>query len=227
MVVASKTFRKREKISYQDNNIVAFIHHLSFPTATTTHDMNAGQHGQAADTAGRRRFFMSARDRNRMPKIPAKPPTTVEEVDLDVLKDTLSFYIRAINLAVSRDLDECLEGLDVAKGTGKITTLLLVDSHPGIRPSVIAHLTMKDRSAMGRIIDQMEAHNLLRRETSPEDSRAQELYITAAGAALAVKVRELVPKQSREFFDFIPEDEQRQLMDILRRAYRRIVGLAE
>ncbi|GEO84799.1 MULTISPECIES: MarR family winged helix-turn-helix transcriptional regulator [Alphaproteobacteria] len=160
-----------------------------------------------------------------MPKPPAKPPTTIEEIDLDVLKDTLSFYIRAVNLAVSRDLDDYLEGLDVAKGTGKITALLLVDSHPGIRPSVIAHLTMKDRSAMGRIIDQMEAHDLLRRETSPEDSRAQELYITDAGAALAVKIRELVPKQSREFFDFIPEDEQQQLMDILRRAYRRIVGL--
>ncbi|MCM2397258.1 MarR family winged helix-turn-helix transcriptional regulator [Rhizobium sp. S95] len=162
-----------------------------------------------------------------MPKPPVKPPTTVKEIDLDVLGDTLSFYIRALSLAVSRDLDECLNGLDVAKGTGKITTLLLVDSHPGIRPSVIAHLTMKDRSAMGRIIDQMEAHHLLRRETSSEDNRAQELYITETGAALAVKIRELVPKQSREFFDFIPENEQQQLMDILRRAYRRIVGLSE
>jgi len=159
-----------------------------------------------------------------MVKPPAKPPTTIEEVDLDVLENTLSFYIRTVNLAVSRDLDECLEGLDVAKGTGKITTLLLVDSHPGIRPSVIAQLTMKDRSAMGRIVDQMVAHGLIRRETSLEDTRAQELYITDAGAALAAKVRELVTKQSKDFFALIPQDEQRQLMDILRRAYRRIVG---
>ncbi|NHT76686.1 MarR family transcriptional regulator [Rhizobium sp. PP-F2F-G38] len=158
-----------------------------------------------------------------MPKQPSKPPTTPQDINLDVLEGTLSFYIRTINIAVSRDLDTCLEGLDVAKGTGKITTLLLVDSYPGIRPSVIAHLTMRDRSAMGRLIEQMVAHDLIRREVSSEDSRAQELYITEAGAALAVKIRELVPKQSRDFFSFIPDDEQQQLMDILRRAYRRIV----
>lgn len=114
----------------------------------------------------------------------------------------------------------------MAKGTGKITTLLLVDDYPGIRPSVIAHLTMRDRSAMGRIIDQMVSHDLIRREVSQEDSRAQELYITEAGAALATKIREIVPQQSRDFFSFIPEDEQKQVIDILRRAYRHIVGLA-
>ncbi|SES27924.1 MarR family winged helix-turn-helix transcriptional regulator [Rhizobium sp. NFR03] len=161
-----------------------------------------------------------------MHKPSTKPPTTPEEINLDVLENTLSFYIRTLNLAVSRDLDACLDGLDVAKGTGKITTLLLVDDYPGIRPSVIAHLTMRDRSAMGRVIDQMVAHDLIRREVSQEDSRAQELYITEAGSALAVRIRELVPKQSQDFFSFMPEDEQRQLMDILRRAYRRIVGLA-
>lgn len=156
-----------------------------------------------------------------------KPPTKTEEIDLDVLQDTLSFYIRSINLAVSRDLDECLDGLDVAKGTGKISTLLFVDSHPGIRPSTIAHLTLKDRSAMGRIIDQMVAHDLIRREVSADDNRAQELYITPTGSDLARKVRELVTKQSRDFFHFIPEHEQKQLMDILKRAYRRIVGLEQ
>lgn len=161
-----------------------------------------------------------------MSKPPAKPPTIPQDINIDVLEDTLSFYIRTINIAVSRDLDERLEGLDVAKGTGKITTLLLVDDYPGIRPSVIAHLILRDRSAMGRLIDQMVDHDLIRREVSPEDSRAQELYITETGAALAVKIREIVPRQSREFFSFIPEDEQQQVMDILRRAYRRIVGLS-
>jgi len=158
--------------------------------------------------------------------MPAKPPTSVSEVDLDVLENTLSFYIRTVNIAVSRDLDDRLEGLDVARGTGKITTLLLVDSHPGIRPSVVAQLILKDRSAMGKLVDQMEGHGLLTRSVSAEDSRALELYITPKGAELAEKVRGLVTKQSADFFEFIPEDEQKQLMDILRRAYRRIAGLS-
>lgn len=162
---------------------------------------------------------------DRVDQVTRKPATSVSEVDLDVLEDTLSFYIRTMDIAVSRDLDERLEGLEVAKGKGKITTLLLVDSHPGIRPSVIAQLIFRDRSATGRLMEQMEQHGLLTRRVSSNDSRAQELYITEKGAALAAKIRAIVPKQSKDFFDFISQDEQAQLMDILKRAYRRIAGL--
>jgi DNA-binding MarR family transcriptional regulator len=158
-----------------------------------------------------------------MPK--TAKPTTIEDVDLDVLEDTLSFYIRTMNIAVSRDLDARLDGCDVARGTGKITTLLLVDSHPGIRPSVIAQIIMKDRSAMGRLIEQMIEHDLLRRQTSASERRAQELYVTPKGAELAATIRPIVTKQSKDFFSFIAEEEQAQVMDILRRAYRQMVGM--
>ena len=150
-------------------------------------------------------------------------PISAKDIDIDVLEDTLSFYIRSINLAVSRDLDEKLDGLDVARGTGKITTLFLVDGNPGIRPSTIAQVIFKDRSAMGRLVDQMETHGLLRRETSSEDSRAQELFITDKGSELAAHVRGLVIRQSRAFFSDMTDDEHKLVMDILRRTYRRIL----
>lgn len=153
------------------------------------------------------------------------PPYPVETVGLDVLEDTLSFYIRSINIALSRDLDTRLEGLDVARGTGKITTLLLVDSHPGIRPSVIAQLIMRDRSAMGRLVDQMIDHELITRQAAPDDGRAQELHITKKGADLARKVRKIATKQSSDFFADVPEKDQKRLLDILRRVYRRTAGL--
>lgn len=153
-----------------------------------------------------------------------KPATSVSDVDLDVLEDMLSFYIRSINLTLSRDLDERLAGLDVAKGTGKITTLLLVDSHPGIRPSVIATLIMKDRSAMGRLIDFMESHGLISRRTSPKDTRAQELYITEKGHELAETIRPIVTKQSEDFFAGMPAEEQQQILAILKRHYHRLTG---
>ena len=159
--------------------------------------------------------------------MPAKAKHPLETVGLDVLENTLSFYIRSINMALSRDLDKSLEGLDVAKGTGKITTLLLVDSHPGIRPSVIAQLILRDRSAMGRIIDQMIAHGLLTREVDSSDGRAQALHITPKGAEMAKLVRKAAVKQSRDFFYDVSEEDQRRLLSILRRVYRRTVGLAD
>ncbi|WP_234796108.1 MarR family transcriptional regulator [Agrobacterium vitis] len=146
-------------------------------------------------------------------------------VELDVLENVLSYYIRTINMAVSRDLDQKLGKLEVAKGTGKITTLLLVDSHPGIRSSAIAQLILKDRSAMVRLVDQMEEQELLRREVDDGDNRAQGLFITPKGAALAKRVRPLVVKQSRDFFPDITDEEHQMLISILGRTYRRIIGL--
>ena len=154
-----------------------------------------------------------------------KRPIAAKDVHLDILENTLSFYIRSINLAVSRDLDERLEGLEVARGTGKVTTILLVDRYPGIRPSTIASMSLGDRSAMARLIDQMEEQGLLTRTVSAEDGRAQELWITKKGAALANRVRELVDRQSREFFHFVSNDEHDLVVNLLRRIYRRIAGL--
>jgi DNA-binding MarR family transcriptional regulator len=154
-------------------------------------------------------------------------PDRVEHVDLDVLENTLSFYVRVLDSSVSADLDRRLEGLEVARGKGKITALFLIDSHPGIRPSVLADLTLKDRSAMGRILDKFEAHGLITRRVSAQDSRAQECFITERGAALAAQVRGIVVQQSHEFFDrIIPRDEQEVLIGILKRAFERLRGQA-
>lgn len=75
---------------------------------------------------------------------------------------------------------------------------------------------------MGRILDHFEKQELIERRTSQEDSRAQELYTTEKGAALAQKVRAIVTQQSEDFFKIIPENEQKILMDILKRAYFRL-----
>lgn len=161
-----------------------------------------------------------------MCQVQESPVRSARDVDLGVFEDLLSFYIRSVGIACSRDLDARLDGYEVAKGTGKISLLLLVDSHPGIRPSIIADLTLKDRSAIARLIATMEGQGLLTREVSPDDSRAQSLTITDKGHALAARVRALVKEQSEDFFSFIPAEERVQLMEILKRAYRRIAGLA-
>ena len=154
-------------------------------------------------------------------------PTHVDHVDLDVLENILSYYIRIIERTLSKDLDARLADLAVAKGKGKITSLLLIDSHPGIRPSVIAELLMRDRSATGRILDMLEGQGLITRRVSGEDSRAQELFITEKGAALAAKVRGIVVQQNEDFFDRImPREDQDTVVRILRAAYDRQRSMA-
>ena len=63
---------------------------------------------------------------------PGKTPKTIayQHIDFDVLDTLVSFYVRTVNGLVSQDLDAHTESLNLAGGTGKISTILMVDSNP-------------------------------------------------------------------------------------------------
>ena len=142
-----------------------------------------------------------------------------EAVDLDVLEGLPSFYVRSANYLLSRDLDARLDGLEVARGTGKITTLLLIDSHPGIRPSTIAAATLRDRPALTRTIAPMIAAGLIEQRRSEAEGRAVELYITPRGHEVAQQVRAIVKAQSDDFFAPLSGEDRGHLLRILRQVY--------
>ncbi len=134
--------------------------------------------------------------------------------DFGGLELLLSFYIRRVNIAVSRHLDKKLSGLDVAKGTGKIGTLLIVSRHPGISPSEVADIILRDRSSMGRLLVRMEAQGLILRKISPHDQRSLALYLTPAGHRLAEKVIQLTRQQDDEFFYMVTASEKETMIHI-------------
>jgi DNA-binding MarR family transcriptional regulator len=153
----------------------------------------------------------------------AGPPTPktadYSNVKFDVLKDLLSFYSRSVGVALNRDYDAEIATVSLAKGTGKVTTLLLVGANPGIRPSVIAHFILKDRSATARLLDQMKRSGLLVEKVSASERRAHELYLTAKGQALIARIRTIAVKQSDDFFSVLSAAEQDQLLGLLKKLY--------
>ena len=124
-----------------------------------------------------------------------------------------------MNYGLSRDLDKRLDGLEVARGTGKITSLLLIDAHPGIRPSAIAEVTLRDRPSITRIIEPLVAAGLVERRVSAREQRAQELHITPRGHAVAERVRRIAKAQSDDFFATVSQDDRAHLLRILRGIY--------
>lgn len=143
-----------------------------------------------------------------------------EDVDLDVLENLLSFYVRAVNYGLSRDLDARLDGLEVARGTGKITALLLIDSHPGIRPSAIADATMHDRPSISRIVSHLASAGLVEQRIAPRERRASELFVTPRGRDVAAEVRRIARDQSDAFFSKLTGEDRAQLLRILQTLYR-------
>lgn len=155
------------------------------------------------------------------PPTPETEDLTIEigGLHIDVLEGAFSWYIRSLDSAVSRDLDRRMAHLEIARGKGKITALFLVDDYPGVRPSQIADVLMRDRPATGRIIDRLVEAGVIRREVSAKDQRAQALFITEKGHALSQEVREIIRAQEAEFFDFIAPEDRAQFMQMLKRVY--------
>src|SRR5215475_4519689 len=143
----------------------------------------------------------------------AQAPKTADyiNIDFDVFGNLLSFFVRSVNLLVSLDLDEKMEPHGLAGGTGMISTILLADANPGIRPSVLAHFIRKDRSAMGKLIERMEQAGLLLQQISATERRARELFLTEKGQALAPKVRAEVQRQDESFFGMLTAEERETL----------------
>ena len=156
------------------------------------------------------------RDRNA-----AQVPKTADyrNIDFDIFGTLLSFYVRSVNLLVSKDLDEQTAELGLSGGTGKISTILLVGANPGIRPSVIAYFIRKDRSAMGKLLEQMETGGFIEQRVSRVERRARELYLTPKGQAIAQRTRDVVRQQDRDFFAPLEAAERDQLLGLLRKVY--------
>ena len=153
-----------------------------------------------------------------------KAPKVAAAIDFDVFGDLLSFYVRTLNLLVSRDLDDRMEELGLAGGTGKIATLLLVGANPGIRPSMLAHIIRKDRSAMGKLLEAMGEAGLVEQRVSPKERRARELYLKPEGEALRNRVRAVALAQDRDFFAPLDGAEQVQLLGLMRKLYGHYLG---
>ncbi len=147
------------------------------------------------------------------------PEIVIKGLHIDVLEGAFSWFIRSLDYAVSRDLDRRTARLEIARGKGQITALFLVDDHPGVRPSQIADVLMRDRPATGRIIDRLVRDGVIERRTDPADLRAQALFITEKGHALSQEIREIIRQQEAEFFDFIAPEDRPAFMRMLKRTY--------
>lgn len=152
---------------------------------------------------------------------PRLEPRTIDysHVSLDILGDLLSFHARTVGLALNKSYDHAIGEVSLARGTGKVSILLLTAANPGIRPSVIAHFIHKDRAAMARLVEQMKEQGLLEHQIDAEERRAHELYLTPKGESLLQRVRAIASGHSDRFFGVLTSAEQRELLRLLMKLY--------
>ncbi|MDQ2067889.1 MarR family winged helix-turn-helix transcriptional regulator [Xinfangfangia sp. CPCC 101601] len=139
------------------------------------------------------------------------------------LDDQLSFYIRLIEMAVSRDIDRSLKDMSFSRRKGAITALFMIARHPGLRIGAFAQASQIDKSLGTKIVDELVTGGFVEKRPDEQDGRATGLYITSQGLDAADALEALVKSQSQSFFlNLMSQEEHDIVIDILRRAFQKL-----
>lgn len=125
--------------------------------------------------------------------------------------------IRRLNqIAVAQFMDK-MASLAVDLTPVQFSALCAVQTHPGIDQASIAGLIAYDRATLGKVIDRLEAKELVSRKVSPHDRRARVVTLTTKGEELLRQVHPVVQAAQPEILSGLSPDEQDQFISLLQK----------
>jgi DNA-binding MarR family transcriptional regulator len=128
-------------------------------------------------TSNSGRFQSAARSRPVQPAPVA--PESEREVSLGDLPNQLGFLVRRVQLWVFREFTRKLARFDITPP--QYSVLTVVGANPGINQLAVASALTIERAGLGRLIERLEARNLLQRLPSTVDRRSYVLHLTPEG----------------------------------------------
>jgi DNA-binding MarR family transcriptional regulator len=130
------------------------------------------------------------------------------------LESHLGYWLRFVSNSVSGAFAEKLAAQDVS--VAEWVVLRLIHGGANMPASAIAETTGMTRGATSKIVDKLEARDLLERKLLPRDGRAQMLKLTAKGARLMPVLAELADRNDAEFFDHLTAKERETMLRTLK-----------
>jgi MarR family transcriptional regulator, transcriptional regulator for hemolysin len=103
--------------------------------------------------------------------------------------------------------------------------LVRLEKNEGVSQARLAELAEVDPMTMVRILDRMEAVDLLERRPDPADRRARCLYLTAKAKPILSEIWRLSDEIRAEIFAGVSKSEREQFMTVLERLYDNISQL--
>lgn len=112
------------------------------------------------------------------PRVVASDDT---EVDLGDMERSLGFLLRMAQVRVYEQFYRHFDGTKVKPG--EFTVLRVISGNPGVRQGTLARVLNIKPAHMTKLVHRLVQSGLIERATPPEDRRAVELRLTAAGEA--------------------------------------------
>jgi DNA-binding MarR family transcriptional regulator len=137
--------------------------------------------------------------------------------DIGEIRNIVGFHIRLAHGAVYRHFTETFTDLDLTQK--QVSVLWLVDDHPDIAQTDLAHRMRMDRATTMAIINRLEARDLLIRGKSETDGRKQTLNLTDAGQEMLRVAKQAILDHENWLKSRFSDKEVTKLIELLTRIH--------
>ncbi len=144
------------------------------------------------------------------------PPIEGDD-DIGEIRNIVGFHIRLAHGAVYRHFTETFTDLDLTQK--QVSVLWLVDDHPDIAQTDLAHRMRMDRATTMAIINRLEARHLLMRGKSETDGRKQTLNLTDAGKEMLRVAKQAILDHENWLKSRFTDKEVGKLIELLTRIH--------
>lgn len=144
------------------------------------------------------------------------PPIEGDD-DIGEIRNIVGFHIRLAHGAVYRHFTETFADLDLTQK--QVSVLWLVDDHPDIAQTDLAHRMRMDRATTMAIINRLEARDLLIRGKSETDGRKQTLNLTDAGQEMLRVAKQAILDHENWLKSRFSDKEVTKLIEMLTRIH--------
>ena len=142
------------------------------------------------------------------------------EIDLGPLSRDLLFMTRTLQAMLRPDGQAMRAALGTE--TGMIGVLSIIWRKPGISQNELASVVALQKSAVTKLVTQMEERGLVTRTKDAADRRVNNLSLTDDGQAMMAQVRTIAGQLNDRVFQGVAEADREVFFDVLWQVFSRL-----
>lgn len=148
--------------------------------------------------------------------VPTTPHVAGDE-DIGEIRSIVGFHIRLAHGATYRHFTETFTDIDLTQK--QVSVLWLIDDHPDIAQTDLAHRMRMDRATTMAIVNRLQDRGYLVRGASLTDRRKQTLNLTDAGCEALGKAKDAILEHERWLKSRFTDKEVEMLIEMLTRIH--------
>lgn len=129
------------------------------------------------------------------------------------MSDNIGFVIGDISRLIRRTFDKRAKVIGVTRPQWRVLTWL--QRHEGINQSALADTLELDAMTLCRMVDRLQAAEMVERRADPGDRRAWQLFLTPKGTALTAQLTPIGEQLLQEAMHDLSANDQEQLQHLL------------